>query len=53
MPPIVHVIGSWRGVSATTDNPRDRKWVTLAGEFSAPVAGLRDAWWNSIARAMS
>ena len=26
---------------------------TSAGEFSAPVAGLHDAWWNSIARAMA
>jgi phosphoribosylformylglycinamidine synthase len=25
---------------------------TGAGEFSAPLAGLHDAWWNSIARAM-
>ena len=26
---------------------------TAAGEFSASVAGLHDAWWNSIARAMA
>ena len=26
---------------------------TAAGEFSMPVAGLHDAWWNSIARAMA
>jgi phosphoribosylformylglycinamidine synthase len=26
---------------------------TGAGEFSAPVAELHDAWWNSIARAMA
>jgi phosphoribosylformylglycinamidine synthase len=26
---------------------------TAAGEFSAPVAELHDAWWNSIARAMA
>ena len=25
---------------------------TAAGEFSAPLAELHDAWWNSIARAM-
>jgi len=25
---------------------------TGAGEFAAPLAGLHDAWWNSIARAM-
>jgi phosphoribosylformylglycinamidine synthase II len=25
---------------------------TLSGEFSVPAAGLHDAWWNSIARAM-
>jgi len=25
---------------------------TVAGEFSAPLAELHDAWWNSIARAM-
>jgi phosphoribosylformylglycinamidine synthase subunit PurL len=25
---------------------------TAGGEFSAPLAGLHDAWWNSIARAM-
>jgi len=26
---------------------------TASGEFSAPVAELHDAWWNSIARAMA
>ncbi len=26
---------------------------TATGEFSAPLAGLHDAWWNSIARAMA
>jgi phosphoribosylformylglycinamidine synthase len=26
---------------------------TTAGEFSVPVAGLHDLWWNSIARAMA
>jgi phosphoribosylformylglycinamidine synthase len=26
---------------------------TAGGEFSAPVAGLHDAWWNAIARAMA
>ena len=26
---------------------------TTAGEFSAPLAELHDAWWNSIARAMA
>jgi len=26
---------------------------TANGEFSAPLAGLHDAWWNSIARAMA
>jgi phosphoribosylformylglycinamidine synthase len=26
---------------------------TAAGEFSAPVAELHDAWWHSIARAMA
>ncbi len=25
---------------------------TAGGEFSAPLAELHDAWWNSIARAM-
>jgi hypothetical protein len=25
---------------------------TGAGEFSAPLTELHDAWWNSIARAM-
>ena len=25
---------------------------TASGEFTAPVAELHDAWWNSIARAM-
>ena len=25
---------------------------TAAGDFSVPVAGLHDVWWNSIARAM-
>jgi len=29
--PIVHLIGSWLVASAVTDNPRDRKLVTLAG----------------------
>ena len=26
---------------------------TGAGEFSAPVAELHDAWWNAIARVMA
>jgi phosphoribosylformylglycinamidine synthase len=26
---------------------------TAAGEFSVPVAGLHDLWWNAIARAMA
>jgi hypothetical protein len=26
---------------------------TAGGEFSAPLAELHDAWWNSIARAMA
>jgi phosphoribosylformylglycinamidine synthase len=26
---------------------------TTAGEFSAPLTELHDAWWNSIARAMA
>lgn len=26
---------------------------TASGEFSTPLAELHDAWWNSIARAMS
>jgi hypothetical protein len=26
---------------------------TAGGEFSAPLAGLHDQWWNSIARAMA
>jgi len=26
---------------------------TVAGEFSAPLTELHDAWWNSIARAMA
>jgi phosphoribosylformylglycinamidine synthase len=26
---------------------------TSAGEFSSPLVGLHDAWWNSIARAMA
>ena len=25
--------------------------LSAAGEFSAPLAELHDAWWNSIARA--
>jgi inner membrane protein len=29
--PVVHFIGSWLVASAATDNPRDRKLVTLAG----------------------
>jgi len=31
MPPITHFIGSWLLAAAVTDNPRDRKLVTLAG----------------------
>ena len=31
MSPVVHLIGSWLIASATTNNPRDRKLVTLAG----------------------
>ena len=31
MSPFTHFIGSWLVASATTDNPRDRKLVTLAG----------------------
>ncbi len=32
----------------------DSLWVqTAQGEWSAPLAQLHDAWWNSIARAMS
>jgi hypothetical protein len=31
MSPITHFIGSWLVASAVTDNPRDRKLVTLAG----------------------
>jgi len=26
---------------------------TAGGEFSAPLTGLHDPWWNSIARAMA
>ena len=29
--PITHLLGSWLIASVTTDNPRDRKLVTLAG----------------------
>jgi len=31
MSPFTHLIGSWLIASATTNNPRDRKLVTLAG----------------------
>ena len=31
MSPVVHLIGSWLVATATTNNPRDRKLVTLAG----------------------
>lgn len=31
MSPITHLIGSWLIASVATDNPRDRKLVTLAG----------------------
>lgn len=31
MSPVVHLIGNWLVASATTNNPRDRKLVTLAG----------------------
>jgi len=31
MSPIAHLVGSWLVAVATTDNPRDRKLVTLAG----------------------
>jgi hypothetical protein len=33
MSPFAHLIGSWLVASATTNNPRDRKLVTLAGVF--------------------
>jgi hypothetical protein len=26
---------------------------TATGEFSAPLAGLHDGWWNAIARLMA
>lgn len=31
MSPLTHLVGSWLIAVATTDNPRDRKLVTLAG----------------------
>ena len=31
MSPVAHLVGSWLVASATTNNPRDRKLVTLAG----------------------
>ena len=31
MSPLTHLVGSWLIASVTTDNPRDRKLVTLAG----------------------
>ena len=31
MSPFTHLVGSWLVASATTNNPRDRKLVTLAG----------------------
>ena len=31
MSPFAHLFGSWLVASATTNNPRDRKLVTLAG----------------------
>ena len=31
MTPLTHLVGSWLVASATTNNPRDRKLVTLAG----------------------
>ena len=31
MTPLAHLLGSWLIASVTTDNPRDRKLVTLAG----------------------
>ena len=31
MSPLAHFIGSWLVASATTENPRDRKLITLAG----------------------
>jgi ABC-type cobalamin transport system permease subunit len=31
MSPLTHFLGSWLVASVTTDNPRDRKLVTLAG----------------------
>lgn len=31
MSPIAHLVGSWLVASVVTDNPRDRKLVTLAG----------------------
>ena len=31
MSPLTHLVGSWLVAVATTNNPRDRKLVTLAG----------------------
>ena len=31
MSPLTHLLGSWLIASATTNNPRDRKLVTVAG----------------------
>jgi hypothetical protein len=43
MSPLTHLLASWIVAAKTTDNPRDRRLVTLAG-----VAPDLDGWQNQI-----
>jgi inner membrane protein len=51
MSPLTHLVGSWLVASATTNNPRDRKLVTLAGVLPdadglGAVADVAGAWFS-------
>ncbi|MEI6197851.1 MAG: H-X9-DG-CTERM domain-containing protein [Verrucomicrobiota bacterium] len=47
MSPFAHLIGSWLVASVTTNNPRDRKLVTLAGVLP-DVDGLGAANYSKV-----
>jgi inner membrane protein len=51
MSPVAHFLGSWLVASATTNNPRDRKLVTLAGVLPdadglGAVADVVGSWFS-------
>jgi len=51
MSPLTHLVGSWLVAVATTNNPRDRKLVTLAGVLPdvdglGIVGDVVSAWWS-------